>query len=190
MAHPPRRTCIGCGRERDKSDLLRLALDGRRVRVDPRGRLPGRGVYVCREESCVLLAQKGRALARWVDAAAERVVLDEVLGLLGVGGRGRDESLLGFVGLAKRAGHLEVGLRGSLERLRRGEGTVLVTARDISERGAREAARAAKEAGVPLVVVGTRVSLGSELGANEVVAALVLGRDVARGLLAAAQVLS
>ncbi len=186
MGLPPHRTCVGCGREREKGDLLRLALDGRTVRVDPRGRLPGRGLYLCRDEACVLLAQKGRALARWVDADEERRALEAVRGLLGVGGRERNESLLGLIGLAKRAGEIEVGLRGSLDRLRRGEGSVLVTASDISERGAREAARAALEAGVPLVVVGTRSTLGSELGTSEVVAALILGRNMARGLLAAA----
>jgi predicted RNA-binding protein YlxR (DUF448 family)/ribosomal protein L7Ae-like RNA K-turn-binding protein len=186
MAPPPRRTCVGCGREREKNDLLRLAIDGRSIRVDPKGRLPGRGVYVCRDEACVLLAQKRHALARWAAADAEREVLEAVRGLIGASGRDRDAALLGLVGLARKAGEVEVGLRGSLERLKRGEGFVLVTARDISERGAREAVKAAGEADVPLVVAGTRETLGGELGSNEVVAALLLGREMARGLLAAA----
>jgi ribosomal protein L7Ae-like RNA K-turn-binding protein len=78
-----------------------------------------------------------------------------------------------------------VGLRAAVEGLRAGEGRLLVTARDISERGAREAAEAARAAGVPHVVLGTRASLGGALGRDEVVAALVTSSDAARGLAAA-----
>lgn len=185
MPHPPHRTCVGCGRVREKKDLLRLAILGRTLRVDPKARLPGRGLYVCREEGCLLLAEKAGALRRWVDAAEAGRVLAELRAALGAAPEDREGPLHGYLGLARRGGSLEVGLRGAVERLRRGEGVLLVTARDISERGAREAAHAAREAGVPHVVFGTRASLGRELGSGEVVAALVLDRDLARGLLGA-----
>jgi predicted RNA-binding protein YlxR (DUF448 family) len=172
---------------REKKDLLRLAIDGRMLRVDPKGRLPGRGLYVCRDAACVDLAKKRRALARWVDAAEAHRVLGVVRELVGGIARDREGALLGMLGLARRGGLPEVGLRGSLERLRRGEGALLVTARDISERGARVAAEAARAAGVPQVVLGTREALGRAVGGNDVVAVLVLDDNMAHGLLAAAR---
>lgn len=50
----PLRRCVGCGRVAPKADLVRLAACARPgerrpalVRLDPAGRLPGRGAYLC-----------------------------------------------------------------------------------------------------------------------------------------------
>lgn len=47
--HQPIRTCVVCGRKDVKRELLRLVRcqDGTAA-IDPDGRLPGRGAYVCR----------------------------------------------------------------------------------------------------------------------------------------------
>jgi uncharacterized protein len=58
----PRRTCVVCREVRGKRELVRLVRrpDGA-VAVDARGRLPGRGAYVCRGAECVArLAKAGR----------------------------------------------------------------------------------------------------------------------------------
>lgn len=145
--------------------------------------MPGRGLYVCREEVCVGLAEKRRAFSRWIDAGAARALFAELREAI-VGGADRDDDgVLALVGLARRAGHVAVGLRNVLESLDRGEGKALVTARDISERGAIAATRAAREAGVPHVIAGTRVTLGTALGAGETVAALVVEEKSAKGIL-------
>jgi predicted RNA-binding protein YlxR (DUF448 family)/ribosomal protein L7Ae-like RNA K-turn-binding protein len=185
MSPAPNRSCVGCRRVREKGDLLRLSFDGRTIRIDPKGRLPGRGLYLCRDEACLVLAETRRAFARWIDADGARRLAAEIREVLGAARPGREEPLLGLLGLARRGGGVEVGLRAAVEGLRAGEGRLLVTARDISERGAREAAEAARAAGVPHVVLGTRASLGGALGRDEVVAALVTSSDAARGLAAA-----
>ncbi|AJC11917.1 hypothetical protein JI75_03795 [Berryella intestinalis] len=45
------RTCIGCGATSDKTALLRIVRtsDGA-AQVDPKGRMAGRGAYVCSQE--------------------------------------------------------------------------------------------------------------------------------------------
>lgn len=49
----PVRSCIVCRSKRSKGDLLRLVKAmGGGVAVDEDGTAPGRGAYVCREESC------------------------------------------------------------------------------------------------------------------------------------------
>lgn len=57
----PQRTCIGCQRILTKRELNRVVrtADGRIV-IDPTGKVPGRGAYVCDNRQCWLdsLARK------------------------------------------------------------------------------------------------------------------------------------
>lgn len=60
--HIPQRTCIVCRGEKAKQELLRLvcSADGSVV-VDPSGRRPGRGAYLCQSRDCWKRAlDKGR----------------------------------------------------------------------------------------------------------------------------------
>lgn len=60
----PRR-CVGCGEELPKGTLLRVVRSpGGEVSVDPTGRAPGRGAYLCRKAACVSLAKKRNAISR------------------------------------------------------------------------------------------------------------------------------
>ena len=49
----PQRMCVTCRQTREKRDLVRIVrvADGD-VTVDERGRLPGRGAYLCRSWEC------------------------------------------------------------------------------------------------------------------------------------------
>ena len=51
--HVPIRTCIACRTESGKRELVRIVRtpDGP-VKVDPTGKLAGRGAYLCRQRSC------------------------------------------------------------------------------------------------------------------------------------------
>ena len=51
--HVPLRTCIACRQIRGKRELVRSVRtpsDG--LQVDPGGKLPGRGAYLCRARAC------------------------------------------------------------------------------------------------------------------------------------------
>ena len=46
--HIPERTCVACGTRKPKADLLRVVRSPEgRVSLDPTGKAPGRGAYVC-----------------------------------------------------------------------------------------------------------------------------------------------
>jgi uncharacterized protein len=64
----PLRTCTGCRKVREKADLIRLAVvaTSGRVTLDPSGRCPGRGAYLCRETgiTCLRQSRRHRSLAR------------------------------------------------------------------------------------------------------------------------------
>jgi predicted RNA-binding protein YlxR (DUF448 family) len=51
--HTPLRSCVICGRKTGKSDLLRIVSTPEgAVKVDSRGKLPGRGTYICADGRC------------------------------------------------------------------------------------------------------------------------------------------
>jgi predicted RNA-binding protein YlxR (DUF448 family) len=50
----PERTCVQCGNRDEKRSLLRVAgKPGAGWEPDPEGRMPGRGIYLCRKAGCV-----------------------------------------------------------------------------------------------------------------------------------------
>ena len=52
--HVPIRSCVVCGNKTSKRELTRIvATPLGTVSIDPTGRLPGRGAYICRDEPCL-----------------------------------------------------------------------------------------------------------------------------------------
>ena len=51
--HVPQRTCVACRKVTTQRELVRLVCGtGNTVEVDPDGKKPGRGSYLCRAEAC------------------------------------------------------------------------------------------------------------------------------------------
>ena len=47
------RTCVACRKVKDKRDMTRIVrLPEGKVVIDPRGRLAGRGAYICSNPNC------------------------------------------------------------------------------------------------------------------------------------------
>ena len=61
----PVRTCIACRRQSDKGDLVRVVrnADGN-VEIDLKGKMPGRGAYICENADCVRQTAKGNRLSK------------------------------------------------------------------------------------------------------------------------------
>ncbi len=64
----PMRMCVGCREMKPKKELIRVvrAPDGS-VSMDPVGKKPGRGAYVCRNAACLQRAIKQRQLERQLE---------------------------------------------------------------------------------------------------------------------------
>ncbi len=60
----PQRTCVACGRKAPQGELLRLAVSGDRVLIDPRRQLPGRGAYICPKRECLEALARDRKKGR------------------------------------------------------------------------------------------------------------------------------
>lgn len=63
--HIPKRTCVSCRGSDAKRSLLRVVRqpDGT-VCYDERGKISGRGAYLCSSEACIALAKKQKRLER------------------------------------------------------------------------------------------------------------------------------
>lgn len=63
LKHIPLRRCAACGASSAKRGLLRLVrLGDGRVAVDPKGKTPGRGTYLCYKPECWDTATKKERL--------------------------------------------------------------------------------------------------------------------------------
>ncbi len=66
----PMRMCVGCREMKPKQELIRVvrAPDGA-VSLDPVGKKPGRGAYVCPDPACLNRAIRQKQLERQLDTA-------------------------------------------------------------------------------------------------------------------------
>ncbi|MBI1802577.1 MAG: YlxR family protein [Chloroflexi bacterium] len=61
----PQRTCVVCRQTSDKRGLVRIVRTPQHgVQIDERGKVPGRGAYLCHQASCWHQALDGSILAQ------------------------------------------------------------------------------------------------------------------------------
>ena len=61
----PMRQCLGCREMKPKKDLIRVVRSPEgALSLDFRGKLPGRGAYVCPDAACLAKVRKAKALER------------------------------------------------------------------------------------------------------------------------------
>lgn len=75
----PTRMCAICRRQRPKKELVRLVKTPEgQVLLDETGKKPGRGLYVCPEEECILQALKGDRLNKAVGQKVDEDVRERL----------------------------------------------------------------------------------------------------------------
>lgn len=68
MKKIPMRQCVGCREMRPKKELIRVVKSPEgEINLDFKGKMPGRGAYVCPAAECLARARKARALERAFD---------------------------------------------------------------------------------------------------------------------------
>lgn len=75
----PQRMCTGCGTMRDKRDMIRVVHtpEGQTL-IDKKGKLSGRGAYVCPNGECFRKAVKTRRLERNLKVSVPQEVYDQL----------------------------------------------------------------------------------------------------------------
>lgn len=75
----PIRTCVACRSSDEKRGLLRIVRSATgEVSIDPTGKRPGRGAYVCRKLDCISLAIKKKSLERALRTAVPASLIEEL----------------------------------------------------------------------------------------------------------------
>jgi predicted RNA-binding protein YlxR (DUF448 family) len=75
----PQRTCVGCRAIKSKWDLVRITRTPEgTVEIDPTGKLPGRGAYVCPRPECLDLAAKVKRLDKALGVTVPDDVIDRL----------------------------------------------------------------------------------------------------------------
>lgn len=75
----PTRTCVHCRASKDKRELMRVVRTPEgEIRLDPTGKLNGRGAYICHDESCIAGATGRGGLARALGVTAPISLADEL----------------------------------------------------------------------------------------------------------------
>ena len=61
----PMRKCMGCNESKPKKELIRIVRepDGK-ITLDEKGKISGRGVYICPDKSCLVKVKKTGRLGR------------------------------------------------------------------------------------------------------------------------------
>ena len=76
----PLRMCMVCRQRKEKQELLRIVKHkDAGICVDPKGRMQGRGAYLCKDGDCIPNAQKRRALERAFSAKVEASVYESLM---------------------------------------------------------------------------------------------------------------
>ena len=61
----PQRQCVGCREMKDKKELLRVVRTPEGdIQLDGRGKVSGRGAYICHDPQCLKKAIRSKALER------------------------------------------------------------------------------------------------------------------------------
>lgn len=73
----PQRLCSGCQTFQDKKSLIRIVRTPTgEIILDPTGKAPGRGAYVCRKAECITKAAAGKSLDRALKAPVPATIYD------------------------------------------------------------------------------------------------------------------
>ena len=75
----PARLCVACREMREKNEFIRItkSKDGV-ISLDPTGKMPGRGAYICKSQDCFAKAKKSRALERAFSTKVADEIYDEL----------------------------------------------------------------------------------------------------------------
>ena len=74
----PLRKCVSCNERKEKKELVRIVASEAGPVIDTTQKMNGRGAYLCKDEKCIMNAQKRKSL----DRALEIKVTDDFYELL------------------------------------------------------------------------------------------------------------
>ena len=78
------RQCVGCGEKGDKRDMMRVVRTPEGdITLDFKGKMNGRGAYLCKNPECLTKAFKNKGLERAFKTSISEEVINRLKGEIG-----------------------------------------------------------------------------------------------------------
>lgn len=75
----PMRQCVGCGNRADKRELMRVVrTTDSEIVLDFKGKMNGRGAYLCKCSDCLVKAGKNRGLERALNVSIPEEIINKL----------------------------------------------------------------------------------------------------------------
>ena len=173
------RSCVGCKEERPKKDLLRIVRGpDSEIAIDPSGRKPGRGAYICYDEECLKIARKKRSLSNALGCEISEAFYQEISDLIARKLEGEkpekpgrpSDSILSVFGIARRSGLLIVGFDKIDSFLNRGKSLLVILSQETSGQVERSLRSYNERGQIKLIRINglSRKELGNAIGLGPV----------------------
>ena len=79
----PQRKCTGCGIKADKKDLIRVVRTPEgEIKIDLKGKMSGRGAYICKSEDCLNKVIKSKKLERILEKEISPEIYESIRGVI------------------------------------------------------------------------------------------------------------
>jgi predicted RNA-binding protein YlxR (DUF448 family) len=157
---------MGCRQVKDQADLVRFVCspDGE-VLADLKGRLPGRGAYLCNSRSCIETAVKRKQFDRAFKQSCQPIAEDSLIEAVGQELLAHMASLLG---MARKSAKFVSGSNAVLDALGRKKMlAVVILANDISPQIGEKVRRKAEHQEIVTTKLFDKIELGRILGRAE-----------------------
>ncbi len=83
MKNIPQRTCTVCRTQKNKNELLRIVKNKENIiKVDEKGKEPGRGAYICLNMECFEKAKKTKKLEKALGIKIDDEIYDEIKNII------------------------------------------------------------------------------------------------------------
>ena len=83
MIHKPERTCMGCYEKKDKSELIRIVKNKKEeIYIDKSGKAEGRGIYLCKKETCLEKLIKNNNIAKKFKVKIPEDIYEKIRGVI------------------------------------------------------------------------------------------------------------
>ena len=75
----PMRQCVGCRTSRDKREMIRVVRTPEGdIQLDFKGKMNGRGAYLCKDPECLTKAGKNKGLERALSLSVPEEIIDRL----------------------------------------------------------------------------------------------------------------
>lgn len=79
MRKIPQRTCVVCKTKKDKNKLIRIVRNrNNEINIEEKGKLEGKGAYICDSIDCLEKAKKAKSLERALEVEIPNEIFEKL----------------------------------------------------------------------------------------------------------------